>query len=124
IGRALASTKRAVTRRLLLAASLAINIGLIVFGRTAGHAGAIALPLSLSFYAFQALTYTIDIYREDAVPTRSYAQYLASVSFFPTVLAGPITRVSTLIPQWNWKGAALSGEDGSRGLFLVGLGLA
>jgi D-alanyl-lipoteichoic acid acyltransferase DltB (MBOAT superfamily) len=120
IGRAIASTKRPSVRRLLLTCSLAINIGLIASGRVGG----LALPLSLSFYAFQALTYTIDIYRDDAKPSPTYAQYLASVSFFPTALAGPITRVSTLIPQWNWKGAPLSSEDGSRALFLIGLGLA
>lgn len=120
LGRAMASTRHPVLSRLLLGCSLVINIGLIVSGRSGG----IVLPLSLSFYAFQALTYTIDIYRGDAQPSPAYLQYLASVSFFPTALAGPITRVSSLIPQWNWKGAALSSEDGSRALFLIGLGLA
>ncbi len=62
--------------------------------------------------------------RDDARPSPTYLQYLASVSFFPTVLAGPITRVSSLIPQWNWKGVVLTGEEGSRALFLIGLGLA
>ena len=47
------------------------------------------LPLSLSFYVFQALTYTIDLYRRDAKGTRSYLAHLAAVSFFPTTLAGP-----------------------------------
>lgn len=120
IGRALAATTRKPLRRLLISLSLAINLGLILSGRT----GPLVLPLSLSFYAFQALTYTIDIYRGDAAPSPAYLEYLASVSFFPTVLAGPITRVSSLIPQWKWKGTVLSGEDGSRALFLIGLGLA
>ena len=105
LGLAMSRTKARPVRRLLFSVSLAINIGLIVSGRTAG----LVLPLSLSFYAFQALTYTFDIYRDDAKPSPTYLQYLASVSFFPTVLAGPITRVSSLIPQWNWKGGALSG---------------
>jgi alginate O-acetyltransferase complex protein AlgI len=120
IGRAIGRTQSPLIRRLLVSCSLLINIGLIVSGR----AGGLVLPLSLSFYAFQALTYTIDIYRKDAQPSPSYLQYLASVSFFPTALAGPITRVSTLIPQWNWKGVVLTGEEGSRALFLIGLGLA
>jgi len=119
---------RAITqplRRLLLFVSLAINIGLIASGRVfSGSRAGLALPISLSFYAFQALTYTFDVYRRDAKPSPTYLQYLASVSFFPTVLAGPITRVSSLIPQWNWKGTVLSGEEGSRALFLIGLGLA
>jgi len=120
IGRALFVTSRRPIRRLLVSLSLTINLGLILSGRT----GTLVLPLSLSFYAFQALTYTIDIYRRDANPAATYTEYLASVSFFPTVLAGPITRVSSLIPQWKWNGLALSSEDGSRALFLIGLGLA
>ena len=120
LGLAMSRTQARPLRRMLLLVSLAVNIGLIVSSRTKG----LVLPLSLSFYAFQALTYTFDIYRDDAKPSPTYLQYLASVSFFPTVLAGPITRVSSLIPQWNWKGVTLSGEQGSRALFLIGLGLA
>ena len=71
------------------------------------------LTLSLSFYAFQALTYTIDIYRKDAEPASSYLDYLASVTFFPTILAGPITRVSSLLSQWRWKNTVLTGEEGA-----------
>ena len=120
IGRALGRHSNTRARRALIACSLLINIGLILSGRiTSG----LFLSLSLSFYAFQALTYTIDIYRKDAKPSSSYLTYLASVSFFPTALAGFITRVSTLIPQWNWKGVVLTGEEGSRAFFLIGLGL-
>ena len=49
---------------------------------------------------------------------------LASVTFFPTILAGPITRVSSLLSQWRWKNVVLTGEEGGRALFLIGLGLA
>jgi alginate O-acetyltransferase complex protein AlgI len=120
IGRLIARNQSPPVRRLLVSVSVLVNIGLILSGRT----GSLVLPLSLSFYAFQALTYTIDIYRKEARPSDSYLQYLASVCFFPTALAGPITRVSSLIPQWNWKGVVLTGEEGSRALFLIGLGLA
>ena len=120
IGRALQLSQSPRIRRLLISCSLLINVGLIVSGRTGG----LVLPLSLSFYAFQAMTYTIDIYRKEAHPSPTYLQYLASVSFFPTALAGPITRISSLVPQWNWKGVVLTGEEGSRALFLIGLGLA
>ncbi|MES1258830.1 MAG: MBOAT family O-acyltransferase [Acidobacteriota bacterium] len=109
-------------RRLLLAASLFINVGLIVFCRYMPPTR-LLLPLSLSFYAFQALTYTIDIYRQDAKPVSSYLACITSVTFFPTVVAGPITRVAALAPQWNWKGKTLSAAEGSRALFLIGLGL-
>ena len=81
------------------------------------------LPLSLSFYGFQAMTYTLDVYRRDAKPTNHYLAYLASVSFFPTTLAGPITPVFSLLPQWLKKDRLLLPEDGGRALFLIGLGL-
>ncbi len=80
------------------------------------------LPISLSFYVFQALTYTIDLYRGDAKGTRSYLAHLAAVSFFPTILAGPITRVSTLIDQFE-KPKVLDSATGGRALFLIAMGL-
>jgi alginate O-acetyltransferase complex protein AlgI len=80
------------------------------------------LPISLSFYAFQSLTYTIDLYRRDIPGTRSLLAHLAAVSFFPTILAGPITRVSSLIDQFE-KPKKLDPADGSRALFLIGMGL-
>jgi len=69
------------------------------------------------------MTWTIDIYRGDAQPAPSLMTYLASVSFFPTIVAGPITRVAKLIPQIENTALRLSSEDGSRALFLIGLGL-
>src|SRR5260370_12466777 len=68
-------------------------------------------PLGISFYAFQALTYTIDVYRRDANATSSYLAYLASVSFFPATLAWPITRVATLLPQFEKKDRPLPSPD-------------
>lgn len=123
LGRRIAAAPSPAGKRLAVTASIALNLGLIVLCRYAAIPR-VALYLSLSFYAFQALTYTIDIYRGDSKPASSYLTYAASVTFFPTILAGPITRVSSLISQWNWKGKVLSGEDGGRALFLIGLGLA
>jgi alginate O-acetyltransferase complex protein AlgI len=80
------------------------------------------LPVSLSFYVFQALTYTLDLYRRDSKGTTSYLAHLAAVSFFPTTLAGPITRVSSLIDQFE-KPKKLAAGDGGRALFLIGMGL-
>jgi D-alanyl-lipoteichoic acid acyltransferase DltB (MBOAT superfamily) len=122
IGRAIDAAQGVFVKRSLLFLSIGINVGLILFCRYLPAAG-LMLPLSLSFYAFQALTYTIDIFRQDAKPVASYLTYLSSVTFFPTIVAGPITRVAALAPQWKWKGVVLSGEDGSRALFLIGLGL-
>jgi alginate O-acetyltransferase complex protein AlgI len=128
LGRKLARTEQPAARRLLVSLSIALNIGLIVSSRYLpllhlARAG-VLLPLSLSYYAFQALTYTIDIFRGDTQPASDYVDYLASVTFFPTTLAGPITRVGSLLPQWKWKNVVLTGEEGGRALFLIGLGLA
>ncbi len=119
---------RATTmRRLLVSLSLLANVSLIILSR---YIPLLAgpdyvrwvLPLSLSFYAFQAMTYTIDIYRKDAKPAASFADYFAAVSFFPTIIAGPINPVSKLAVQWQKK-TVLSAAEGSRAVFLIGLGL-
>jgi alginate O-acetyltransferase complex protein AlgI len=136
IGRALERTKWPGLRRLLVSTSLAINIGLIwtckyvpfLLGTWAHWhvqtaAAGWVLPLGLSFYALQALTYTLDVYRGDAKPADNFLSYVASASFFPTTLAGPITRIATLTPQWS-KAGVLTSEEGGRALFLIGLGLA
>jgi D-alanyl-lipoteichoic acid acyltransferase DltB (MBOAT superfamily) len=132
IGRALGVRKS----RFLITLSILLNCGLILTSRyvpflldpfAAAHPAVASwewlLPLSLSFYAFQAMTWTIDIYRGDATPTPSLLSYLASVSFFPTIVAGPITRVARLLPQIEDTSLRLTPEDGSRALFLIGLGL-
>jgi len=121
IGRGLGRTSDARLRRALISASLFLNVGLIASVRYLPHLPWV-LPLGLSFYAFQSLTYTLDIYRRDAEPTPSLLAYLASASFFPTTIAGPITRLPNLIPQWS-KWQVISAEDGGRALFLIGLGL-
>jgi alginate O-acetyltransferase complex protein AlgI len=121
LARGMSSTS-SFPRRLLLLLSLAINIGLIGLCRYQPPKE-LLLPLSLSFYSFQALTYTIDVYRGEDKPVPSYLRYISSVTFFPTIVAGPITRVTVLARQWNWKGVVLTGEEGSRALFLIGLGL-
>jgi D-alanyl-lipoteichoic acid acyltransferase DltB (MBOAT superfamily) len=136
-GLGLQYSNNAIVRRILLGASLLMNLGMLVFfkympfflenwtkatGRPVQEWHWI-LPVTLSFYVFQALTYTIDIYRRDAKGTKSYLAYLAAVSFFPTTLAGPITRVSTLIDQFE-KPRKLDSADGGRALFLIGMGLS
>src|SRR5258708_4763002 len=114
-GLGLQYSKGPLFRGLLVGASLPLNIGLLLSARR--H-----LAISLSFYAFQALTYTIDIYRRAAKGTRSYLAHLTAVSFFPTMLAGPITRVQSLIDQFE-KPKQLVAADGGRALFLIGMGL-
>jgi alginate O-acetyltransferase complex protein AlgI len=137
IALALQRSKAAGLRRALVALSVLVNLGILAsfkympfllenYARLSGHAAPEwhwVFPLGISFYAFQSLTYTIDVYRRDAKATSSYLAYLASVSFFPTTLAGPITRVATLLPQFEKKDKTLSPADSGKALFLIALGL-
>lgn len=70
-----------------------------------GHADGLllhlVLPVGISFYTFQALSYSIDIYRGTLRPTRDLAAFLAFVSFFPQLVAGPIERAANLLPQFE-----------------------
>ena len=123
-GRGMQSSKRVWWRRVLLGLSLVTNLailGSLKYMPIWDRNWALALPLGLSFYCFQALSYTLDVYRRDAKATTSLLAHFTAVSFFPTILAGPITRVSNLIPQLE-KPKKLSAADGGRALFLIGLG--
>lgn len=57
------------------------------------------LPVGISFYTFQSMSYTIDVYRGDMKAHRGFLEYMAAVSFFPQLLAGPILRASHILPQ-------------------------
>ena len=59
----------------------------------------VVLPVGLSYYLFQNLSYVIDVYRGDVRPTRGVVEYATALSFFPQLLAGPITRPKDLLPQ-------------------------
>ena len=61
----------------------------------------LVLPVGISFYTFQALSYSIDVYRRTVRPTRDVVAFFAYVSFFPQLVAGPIERASSLLPQFS-----------------------
>ena len=92
-------------RRVLVTASILMNIGLLASSNTCRFSEVApphpewhwTLPLSLSFYVFQALTYTIDLYRRDAKGLAAIWRIWRRCRSFPTMLAGPITRVSNLM---------------------------
>lgn len=137
LGLGLDRSKTPWLRRVMVTVSIVMNIGLLASVRYTGQAltalqpvtesvfpgWTVILPLGLSFYAFQALTYTLDIYRRDARATTSYLTHLTSVSFFPTILAGPITRVSSLITQFSRQNVALAERQAGKAFFLIGLGV-
>jgi len=61
----------------------------------------IIIPVGLSFYTFQTMSYTIDVYRKKLTPTKNLMNFLCFVSFFPQLVAGPIERASSLLPQFS-----------------------
>mgnify|MGYP000100199892 CR=1 FL=1 len=63
----------------------------------------IILPVGISFYTFQTLSYTIDVYKRKLEPTQDFVSFFAFVSFFPQLVAGPIERASHLLPQFCKK---------------------
>ena len=82
----------------------------------------ISLPIGISFYTFQALSYVVDVYRKDVGAQRSYAKFLLYVSMFPQLIAGPIVRYVDVAAQIESRES--SAEDIFRGMtrFCVGLG--
>lgn len=82
----------------------------------------IILPVGISFFTFQSLSYTIDIYREKMKPVRNIIDFGFYVSFFPHLVAGPIVRASVFIPQIYQK-FSLTGREFSHALFMISKGL-
>jgi len=76
----------------------------------------IILPVGISFYTFQALSYSIDVYRGNIKPTKDIIAFFAYIAFFPQLVAGPIERATNLLPQFlrNRKFSYEQGADGMR----------
>ena len=120
IGRQLAQTEKRNLRKALLISSLSLNLGMLgVFkyfnffaenfvsaftflgGDMSLPSLEIVLPVGISFYTFQTLSYTIDVYRKQLEPIKDAIAFFAYVSFFPQLVAGPIERASNLLPQFS-----------------------
>jgi len=118
--------ERQVLRRLLLGISLAVNLSLLLSLKLipilSNKSWRWLLPLSLSFYCFQSLTYTVDLYLGEIGPTRNPLHYLSGALFFPSMTAGPIPRMGNLLKQLS-EPFALTSEDGAQALLLIGIGL-
>lgn len=82
----------------------------------------IFLPVGISFYTFENLSYTIDVYRKEFKPINNFFDYLFFLSFFPKLIAGPIVRASDFIPQIRMK-YEINKERFGKGLFLICGGL-
>lgn len=83
----------------------------------------VALPVGISFYTFQTLSYTIDIYRKQLVPTRSFSDFALFVAFFPQLVAGPIVRAREFLPQLEPNAATPTPTKVQQGLSDIIVGL-
>ena len=122
VGRGLAKQENLTKRRLLLWTSIIVNLGFLgffkyynfflenfiaafrFFGNEINPSGLdIILPVGISFYTFQTLSYSIDVYKRKLKPTNDFIAFSAFVSFFPQLVAGPIERATNLLPQFYKK---------------------
>jgi len=122
VGRQLAKEETQSKRKLLLWTSISVNLGFLGFFKyynffaqsfteaftflgqhIAPNTLDIILPVGISFYTFQTLSYTIDVYKRKLEPTKDILSFLAFVSFFPQLVAGPIERATHLLPQFYKK---------------------
>ncbi len=131
-------------RKLMLAATVVLNLGFLGFFKywnfaienvnvmrawwsgapvTTSEALKVLLPpVGISFFTFESMSYVIDVYRRELKPHKSYIRYLLFVSFFPHLVAGPIVRPRDLLPQLE-AAPKLTRVDGAEGLFLIAIGL-
>ncbi|RAJ07127.1 MBOAT family O-acyltransferase [Arenibacter echinorum] len=122
IGRELENEGHQIKRKVLLWISISVNLGFLgffkyynffldnfvtvftFFDQPINPQGLnIILPVGISFYTFQTLSYTIDVYKSKLKPTRDFIAFSAFVSFFPQLVAGPIERATNLLPQFYKK---------------------
>ena len=128
--------RRSRSAKLAVAAAVAVNLGLLgVFKYAAMAVGtvdglfglglqapALALPLGISFYTFQALSYVIDVYRGEVPAQRNYGKVLLYIAFFPQLVAGPIVKYHDVEVQLGSRHAGLRDIAGGLRRFCLGLG--
>lgn len=123
-------------KKALLVASILFNLGLLVYFKytnffittvnsllDAGfHPLNILLPVGISFYTFENLSYTVDVYRGHFEPARKFSDYLLFLSFFPKLVMGPIVRAHDFVPQIN-RPFVITETDFAKGFYLIFSGL-
>lgn len=111
------------TGKRFVTTAIVLSIAQLVFFKYAYLANpTILLPVGLSFFTFQALSYSIDIYRKKIVPEKNVVDVALFIAFFPTLLSGPIERARNLIPQLKEKTSVnWDNFKESAGLFIWGL---
>jgi len=130
------------SRRFWLVMTLVANLGLLAFFKYSGFFASvvndvsnalsgralvppfsIVLPIGISFYTFQSLSYSIDIYRRQAKPAASFLHFAAYVSWFPHLVAGPIVRYGQIDDQLRHVPVRLTWQDAGLGIQFFVLGL-
>jgi alginate O-acetyltransferase complex protein AlgI len=118
--------KEKFAKRCWVSISLLLNLGLLLGQKClpmlAQFHYSWLFTLSLSFYCFQSLSYTIDVYREEALPETNLLRYWAAALFFPSIVAGPIPRTHTLLRQLKAP-FKLNPQTAATALLLIGTGL-
>lgn len=106
--------------------NIIIGLGVLLgngsLASTQWHEVSIVLPVGISFFTFQSISYVVDLYRGEVKPLRRWIDYLFYISFFPQLVAGPIVRAKDFIPQIA-RTPRLTRGDFGRGLVLVMVGL-
>jgi D-alanyl-lipoteichoic acid acyltransferase DltB (MBOAT superfamily) len=141
LGKAIGHTEDPKRRKLWLLGTVIVNLGVLGFFKyynfgidsarsLLDQVGVhvpdstlrIALPVGISFFTFESMSYVIDVYRKHIEPHDSYLEYLGFVAFFPHLVAGPIIRPRDLLPQLR-DTVPFDPERGSQGLYLIATGL-
>ena len=123
-------------KKLLLITSIVLNLGLLFYFKytnffieilNSGFSAKInplniLLPVGISFYTFENISYTVDVYRGEFVPVKRFSEYLLFLSFFPKLVMGPIVRAKDFIPQIT-QPYYITKDDFSDGFYLILAGL-
>ena len=138
IARGIFRTRSKSLKRWLMVLSVAVNLGMLgyfkytnffidisnqLFGQGFLQFRNIFLPVGISFFVFQSMSYTIDIYRGQLKPLSNWLDYLFYLSFFPQLVAGPIVRARDFIPQIRQNPIVVTREMFGTGVFLILTGL-
>mgnify|MGYP000152905683 CR=1 FL=1 len=141
LAQAIAAAPAGRRRKTLLGISIAVNLGILAVFKYAdfaigsvvdflqlfGYQASVSsleliLPVGISFYTFQSMSYTIDVYRGDMQPRKGLVEFTAALAFFPQLVAGPILRARQILPQFH-KLPLPTWVNAKHGFLLITVGL-
>ncbi len=119
-------------KKIILTFSVVVNLGVLAYFKYANffldgvnfisdtgfHLDNIILPVGISFYTFQSISYIIEIYRKEIEPTKTFLDYLFFISFFPQLVAGPIVRAKDFLPQ-IYANLTVTKDQVNEGMLLI-----